>query len=61
MGKTQRQTAATLGLSLATYSPIERGQLRPTPRIESALEALFGHPVSTLLREASMVGWNLPR
>lgn len=49
-GETQRETAAILGLSVATYSPVERGDLRPSPRIARALEERFGRPVDVLLR-----------
>jgi DNA-binding XRE family transcriptional regulator len=50
--ESQREAARKLGLSLATYSPIERGDLKPSPRIAATLEERFGLPVDVLLRQA---------
>jgi transcriptional regulator with XRE-family HTH domain len=49
-GLTQREQAERLGISLATYAPIERGSMKPSARIRDLLEAEFGCAVAVLLQ-----------
>ncbi len=48
-GRTQKEQADALGLSLATYAPIERGLALPTERVRKLLELQFGGSIKSLL------------
>lgn len=50
--------AARVGVSAATYGPIESGRMQPTGKVAKMLEDAFGEPVTTLLALAD-VGKNV--
>lgn len=48
-GLTQTEAAESLGLSRATYSPIELGRMSPTAEVAAILRDAFGEPAGALL------------
>lgn len=48
-GLSQTAFAARVGISVATYGPIERGLNQPSSRVAELLFAAFGKPADVLL------------